>query len=158
MKLLRFITIALLVVPSLAGGGKEPVSISPGSINWLLNNWQGTFDGSNISETWKQVNDELYIGQGFVYGGFGSADTFVREDLRIQKIANYWAFIPVINEQPPVLFTLVSHENNTLIFENKEHDFPQRVCYAYEDGKLHAWIEGQKGKKTVKEDYWYEKQ
>ena len=28
------------------------------------------------------------------------------------------------------------------MFENPNHDFPQKISYKNEDGNLHAWIEG----------------
>lgn len=145
---------ALIATLLVAAQKPQPVVLTPIDLQWLLGEWQGTLDGADISESWQQSSAELFLAQGFVYSG---KDTFVREQLRIQKIANHWTFIPVINDQPPVLFTLVRKDQTTLVFENKEHDFPQRVVYAYEDGKLHAWIEGLKNENVVKEDYWYQK-
>lgn len=153
MRVLHVLLLPVLAV-FMMGSSPSQVSLKAENIDWLMGNWQGEFNKAKITESWQKIDDGLYSGKGFV---FGDRDTFVREQLRIQRIANYWAFIPVINNQPPVLFTLIKSENHMLVFENKEHDFPQRVTYSLEDGTLHAWIEGLKGEKQVKEDYWYSK-
>lgn len=153
MRVLHVLLLPVLAV-FMMGSSPSQVSLKAENIDWLMGNWQGEFNKAKITESWQKIDDGLYSGKGFV---FGDRDTFVREQLRIQRIANYWAFIPVINNQPPVLFTLIKSENHMLVFENKEHDFPQRVTYSLEDGQLHAWIEGLKGEKQVKEDYWYSK-
>jgi hypothetical protein len=53
----------------------------------------------------------------------------------------------------PTLFTLVSAGNNRFIFENKEHDFPQKIIYHFASSNLlNASIEGEiKGKMNKKE-------
>ena len=47
------------------------------------------------------------------------------------------------NDKPPVRFRLISSANNIFIFENKAHNFPQRINYQNRSGgELLAWIEG----------------
>lgn len=121
---------------------------------WLVGKWQGQLNELSISEEWKQEHEQLFTGKGFVVKG---SDTLVREILRIEKIANHWVFIPVINPSTPVLFTLVEKNDAQFVFENQEHDYPQRVVYALEKGQLHAWIEGQINGQLAREDYWYKK-
>jgi len=42
-----------------------------------------------------------------------------------------------------IAFKLFSAENNTFIFENKEHYFPARIVYRFlSNDKILAWIEG----------------
>lgn len=50
--------------------------------------------------------------------------------------------------QEEASFKLVKLEKNLAVFENPEHDFPQRIIYKLEDGEtLKARIEGKsKGK------------
>jgi len=155
MKISHILVLAPLVLICTAGKRLPQTALMSDDIEWLIGSWQGEFNNAQISESWSKTDKDLYQGNGFVFNG---KDTFVREQLRIQRIANYWTFIPVINSKPPVLFTLIKNENHTLVFENKEHDYPQRVVYSLENKKLHAWIEGLKNGKLVKEDYWYNKQ
>ena len=48
--------------------------------------------------------------------------------------------------QPPTRFPLLRQGEGELVFENLQHDFPQRVIYRLAPGgRLHARIEGQRG-------------
>lgn len=117
----------------------------------IMGYWQGEVDGAQLTERWKRVDDHHMVGEGYVVAG---PDTVVREVLRIQRIGAYWTYIPVINDGHPVLFTLIEAKKDKWVFENKEHDFPQRVIYTIQkDGSLLAWIEGEQEGEFVKEEY-----
>jgi hypothetical protein len=56
----------------------------------------------------------------------------------------YTPRVPNQNDGLPVSFRLVSIENGTgFSFENKEHDFPQRIVYRLGEKTLNASISGQ---------------
>ena len=123
--------------------------------DWIKGNWSGTSDGASISESWKQLDDNTLAGSGFVVAG---KDTVVREIMLIQRVGDQMVFIARINDGDPVLFTLRGkNANGEYVFENKEHDFPQRVVYAPGSGKLNARIEGLMDGKAVKEAYSYDR-
>ena len=44
---------------------------------------------------------------------------------------------------PPTEFRCISNEGQRAVFENPEHDFPQRIIYRREGNTLHGRIEGQ---------------
>jgi hypothetical protein len=46
------------------------------------------------------------------------------------------------SNQPAAAFTLVDCGDRSVVFENKQHDFPQRVIYRRESDQLIARIEG----------------
>ncbi len=53
------------------------------------------------------------------------------------------AFIPQPSGQPPSVFKLVHLGESEVVFENPEHDFPQRIAYSRPDeARLLASIEG----------------
>jgi hypothetical protein len=59
---------------------------------------------------------------------------------------------------PPTPFRLVEMDTHRVVFENKEHDFPQRVLYWLDDaGALHARIEGDLNGKAAGEEWTWTK-
>ena len=44
--------------------------------------------------------------------------------------------------RPPTVFTSISLDDAGVVFENLQHDFPQRVAYRRKGAELLAWIEG----------------
>ena len=58
------------------------------------------------------------------------------------------------NNGNAINFKLISSKNNNYIFENKKHDFPQRIGYSHVNfDTLHAWIEGFSKGKNKKEKF-----
>lgn len=56
--------------------------------------------------------------------------------------------------QPEASFKLVKAENKEIVFENLQHDFPQRIIYRLQpDGSLFARIEGTSRGKARGSDY-----
>lgn len=125
------------------------------SFDWMLGEWTGTFSGAAISEVWTKRDESTIEGKGYVVG----KDTIIKETLLIQKIGKHWVYIAAINDRAPVLFTMTSESNEKeIIFENKEHDNPQRIIYMKkENGEMHARTEGKMLGKKVKEEFIYKK-
>ncbi len=60
--------------------------------------------------------------------------------------------------QQEASFRLIRLTEQEAIFENAEHDFPQRIGYRFESGgKLTAWIEGTINGKDKKIDFPFRK-
>ena len=56
--------------------------------------------------------------------------------------------------RPPVAFELVESGERRAVFENKQHDFPQRILYWLDTaGAMHARIEGPQAGNTVSEEW-----
>jgi Domain of unknown function (DUF6265) len=55
---------------------------------------------------------------------------------------------------PVTPFGMIDLSDRRVVFENKAHDFPQRILYWLDDaGALHARIEGTQGSKDLHEDW-----
>ena len=118
---------------------------------WLEGKWQGSEGEGILVETWALQNTTTLLGTGFYMIG---GDTVMREALRIQKFGPHWGFVAVINNQHPVLFTLVESTDTMLVFENTEHDFPQRIVYTKRGtNEIFAWIEGQLKGESARDEY-----
>lgn len=103
--------------------------------------WKMDSEKSEIYEEWIIVSDnEFNATSYFIKDG----DKFVGEQIYIKKFAEFWCYVAVPESQYPTLFTLTEYTGKKFIFENKEHDFPQRIIYEFsQGGKLSAAIEGE---------------
>src|SRR5215212_8730542 len=96
-------------------------------LNWILGQWQMKGEGYTVYETWKKGEGGSYIGEAFVLEG---KDTVVKEQIKIEMIGDKMVYIARINDGDPVLFTLKSGSTaKEVVFENMEHDNPQRIVY-----------------------------
>jgi Domain of unknown function (DUF6265) len=76
------------------------------------------------------------------------------EFLRIQATPEGIIYFASPRSRPPVPFALVESGGRRAVFENKQHDFPQRIQYWLDaQGAMHARIEGPQGGKTVSEEW-----
>ncbi len=112
-------------------------------LSWILGKWQ--VNESNSFEEWVRVDDNLYRGKGYE---IRKNDTLITESINIVQNGKEVFYIPTVtdqNEGKPVEFKLVSKKAKELIFENKNHDFPQRIIYVkVGENQIDARIEGEK--------------
>lgn len=113
--------------------------------SWLAGKWKMQNTQAEIYEEWKKDNIQM-VGESYM---LKAGQKKVTENLFLQNFAGQWAYIALPKGQSITLFALHPPENNTFIFENKEHDFPQRIIYKY-DGKktIDVTIDGQKNGQT----------
>lgn len=137
--------------------GQEKISTSQLSqLQWLLGTW-GNQNGEEImEERWKIENDSTLA--GFAYTKVAQ-DTVFAETLKIQQLGEAILLTVVAysqNDDAPVRFKLITLEDDTIIFENKGHDFPQRIAYTTpQKDSIHAWIEGTVDGELQKIDFYY---
>lgn len=93
-----------------------------------------------VGETWSFYSDELLIGKGWVLNQKG--DTVFTEDLRIVRFDKSIVYIAKPMGKNATAFTLsMVTLDNEWIFENKEHNSPQRIVYQLHGfDTLDAWI------------------
>ena len=107
-----------------------------------LPNLQGTFEGS--------VNGERYVeqwtcGMGICDGVATSyrGDTVSMQEItRIMEFAGRLHYLVWFGDGPAVSFTLTAADEQTLIFENKDNDFPKLIGYTVTADSLNAYITG----------------
>jgi hypothetical protein len=119
------------------------------SLVWLVGTWQRQASHGTLYEKWTKVSDRTYEGDGFLVQ---NGDTTVTEYLRLEQFGEevyYTARVP--HNTYPVPFKLVLVEGKRCVFENPDHDFPQRIVYTrLPDERLQARIEGlQNGKQRA---------
>jgi hypothetical protein len=74
---------------------------------------------------------------------------------RIEARDGVLTFTAIIEGQPPTPFALLSSKDGEVVFQNLEHDFPQRVIYRRCGVDLCARIEGTINGKLEGEDWRY---
>jgi hypothetical protein len=118
---------------------------------WLAGTWQGEKDGVEMEEYWTDPRGGALLGLHRDVKG-GRLVSF--EFMRIQKTDAGLVYFASPGSKPPVPFTLVEQADKRVVFENRQHDFPQRILYWLDtQGALHARIEGPQGGKTVSEEW-----
>lgn len=112
-------------------------------LEWLLGTWTHKAGNEFSQETWSKENDSAFIAFSFIQVG---EETVFAETMALeQKAERLMLTVALANDKAslPVTFRLVSSEKNQFIFENKSHNFPERIIYTNPTkDSLHAWIEG----------------
>ncbi|MEP7146580.1 MAG: DUF6265 family protein [bacterium] len=122
----------------------------------LEGEWTMPFKGGELIERWERKYNKMLEGETIFLKGnekqpIESISLFLR-DGRIY-------YTPVVNgtqDEEPVQFTLIEIDKKKFIFQNKEHDFPQRIIYELRSvNELVATIEGETNNGFKKIQYKY---
>ena len=111
---------------------------------WISGCWK-TEGNTQTEEQWTKLEGQSMLGMGRT---ISNGKTVFHEFLQIRERADGIYYIAQPNDGTAVSFKLVKVNPNQAIFENPQHDFPQRIIYQRViDGSLVAVIEGEeKGK------------
>ena len=123
-------------------------------LQWLLGTWINQKGEEFSQETWSQENPSSFTAFSFTQVG---KETVFAETMALEQKADS-LLLTVATAKPeqekPVTFKLISSENGQFTFENKNHDFPQRIIYTNPaKDSLHAWIEGTVNGEAKKVDF-----
>lgn len=142
------VTVALMAVSPLAA---EPPAPGVAGLAWLQGAWAGEKDGVAMEETWTDPRGGALLG---LHRDVKGDRMLSWEFLRIAAAEGGIFYYASPRSAPPTAFKLVETGAQRAVFENKEHDFPQRILYWLDAaGALHARIEGPQGGKTVSEEW-----
>jgi hypothetical protein len=128
-------------------------------LEWLLGTWKNRSENGDLYETWIKENDSVFLGKSLLIRGM---DTIFTEIISLNASGNELNYIPTVSNQnnsQAVLFKLIKDTDRIFVFENLQHDFPQRIFYSNPSpDSLHAWIEGTVNGKSRKEDFFMTRQ
>jgi hypothetical protein len=148
---------ALLLTLALALGASAIAEAPPRQISelaWMAGNWSGTKDGVASEEHWTSPAGGGLVGMHKdVRDGRMVGFEFLRVAVDPAGKVCYFASP---GGAPPTPFCAVEIGDRRVVFENRQHDFPQRILYWLDDtGKLHARIEGPlRGEEATEEWVW----
>jgi hypothetical protein len=143
-KRLRTILLCLLLSPALALAQEKNFSIN--GLAWLKGCWRLDRNGRETTEHWLKPAGGTMLGISRTVAD-GKTVEFEFTQIRQDEKGDIF-FIAKPSGQPEATFKMTKGSANEVIFENPQHDFPQRVIYRLQsDGSLLGRIEGvSKGK------------
>ena len=119
---------------------------------WLSGCWQSDGSHRQVTEHWMKPEGGTMLGMNRTISG---GKTAAYEFMRIEQEENgdiYYVAQP--SGQKEARFKLTKAADDEAIFENPEHDFPQRVIYRKrEDGSLLGRIEGERDEEETVIDF-----
>lgn len=143
--LVLILTLQTMVLPQSAKPGVE-------SAAWLAGCWEIDAGGRLVNEHWMKPAGGAMIGMSrTVSKDKMSAYEFLQ--IRRQDDGEVY-YVARPSGQSEASFKLIKAGPRELIFENPDHDFPQRIIYRQEsDGSLKARVEGKNNGKEMGSDY-----
>jgi hypothetical protein len=135
---------AASLVAVLALAGPEPSRAAApeiSSLSWMAGSWEGKdASGREMEELWTAPKGGVMLGMHRDVKG-DRLTSF--EFLRIESGPDGLVYQAQPRGRPATPFPLKEAAARKVVFENLQHDFPQRILYwATEDGALHARVEG----------------
>ena len=113
---------------------------------WIVGSWKTSLPKGFIIETWSYKNDSTLKSTSHIIKPNG--DSMLQETVNLEYkkgISNYVVTAADQNDNLPVSFKLIKYQNKKLIFENPQHDFPQRITYKLvSKNKMLAWIDNKR--------------
>lgn len=144
----------VLVAAAIAGSAFAQTS-DLNSLSWMAGTWEGVDGRMQMEEHWTAPRGDSMLG---VHRDVAGGRTVSFEFLRIEKRQNGIVYVAQPQGNPPTEFRLIESSQNRVVFENKTHDFPQRIIYWTEPGAanvLNARVEGiQNGRSSSMQWSW----
>ena len=147
-------TILIAWLP-LAVSADDPYPSPPkiADLGWLAGCWSSKDGEKEILEQWMRPGGDTLLGMSRTAEG---SRTREHEFMRIVVDGETLAFVAHPSGQAQASFRLRSSGPREVVFENLEHDFPQRIGYRSESvDRLSAWIEGRRGERERRVDFTY---
>jgi uncharacterized protein DUF6265 len=140
----------LCVAPATVFAGPQ---IGVDRVAWLQGCWQSSGSPNTVEEQWMAPRGGTMVGMGRTVRGNRTTEY---ELVVIREQDGRLAYEAHPSGQPSAVFLSREITDQSVVFENPEHDFPQRVGYRRADGGgLAAWIEGTTNGKSRHIDFIY---
>lgn len=156
---LAFTAVIFAAAPAVAAGICAMPSAQSAKVDtlaWLAGNWIQQDTGETVRERWAGPYGNVLLGVGVTTKG-DTARSY--EFFRIARSGGGISYFASPNAAAPTEFKAIELCSTRVVFENKSHDFPQRVIYWHEgNGALHARIEGMLKGKLEGEDWTYRRE
>jgi len=97
--------------------------------DWLIGKWENKSKEGNLLETWKKVNDSLFIGESYF---IKEKDTLHSEKMELKQKGDNLFYISTIkgqNDDKPITFLHNIEIEKQLVFENPKNEYPRKIVY-----------------------------
>ena len=109
-------------------------------VDWIAGYWLSCGEGGEVSETWTDARSGMMVAHSVTISRRSRADF---EMFRIAPHEGGLAYFAQPRGRPAVIFPAVEIDADHVVFQNLQHDFPQRIIYRRNaDGGLTTRIEG----------------
>jgi hypothetical protein len=147
MRIALALAISTLALPAFAAPADDVARLA-----WMAGSWTQEAGGVTTRETWLAP-------LGGVMAGAGQTNAPGKKPFisyyRISAEPAGATFTAILPGQPPTPFVLVPGKDGEAVFENKAHDFPQRVIFRRCGAELCGRIEGTIQGKLESEEWRY---
>lgn len=141
----RLLTVFLILPAIVAAADPKPApvkaAVAINQLGWLAGHWRMKKFGRIVDEQWMAPAGGLMLGMSRTVVRGKVAE---HEFMQIREgPGGALFFVAHPSGQKEAAFQVVSLSANAAVFENLQHDFPQRISYTLQpDGLLLAAIEG----------------
>ena len=158
--LVKCLFVAVVLQADYSAGHAQKLKPSLEPFRCLLGSWSFVNVKGRTIEIWKYRDSAAFISRSYRIDINGDSTLLETVLLKAEDLGVF--YIPIVenqNNKKPIRFKLVATANKKYVFENKKHDFPQRVIYKVKgENKLLAWIEGEKNGRLVKSEFLYRRE
>jgi Domain of unknown function (DUF6265) len=142
-----------LAVVSAAGSPVVPQQSGINAVAWMHGCWESASPQRIVEEQWTAPRAGSMLGVGRTSRGERLVEY---EFVLLQEHEGRLAYEAHPSGQPSAVFTSSTISDTMAVFENPEHDFPQRVGYRKEGpDAMVAWVEGTENGKQRRVEFPY---
>jgi hypothetical protein len=153
MNILKNIFLSLLFL-ILFGSCHSIIGSEFRAMNCYVGHWIYETKENKLYEIWTKNKDGNYVGRSFM---LVDKDSVFSETMLLELNRNkieYKVSVKNQNRNEQVIFKYKEKKNNDLVFENPNHDFPQRIIYSIPKAdSFKARIEGNKDGSYLEESF-----
>ena len=123
-------------------------------VGFMSGSWstQASRSGTRVEEHWTPASGGSMLG---ISRTIREGETVFYEYMRIERTAEGLVYIASPGGRAQTRFRMVESGRGRVVFENREHDFPQRIMYRRTHDGLHARIEGLQRGQERREEWYY---
>jgi CubicO group peptidase (beta-lactamase class C family) len=132
--------------------------VTVNDLSWLMGTWKHETATSTTFESWRKASDKTLEGESWRVNKATQQKVF-GESILLAEMGDGVFYLPKTSDNPlPVAFKLNTSNAKEIVFENPQHDFPQKISYKLNaDGTVTALVEGVEKEQARKLEFKYAK-
>jgi hypothetical protein len=123
-------------------------------ISWMQGCWSFTADGRTVEEQWMSPGGGAMLGTSRTVKDRRLVEY---EFIIVRERGDSLVYLALPSGQVSAEFVSTSVDSSSVVFENAQHDFPQRIGYRRRGARLDAWVEGNSGGKSRRIEFPYQR-
>jgi len=123
-------------------------------LGWLQGCWAQITPERTVEEQWMAPRAGSLLGMSRTLRG-GKLTAY--ESVLLRERGERFEYVVSPSGQATTTFTSTTIGETSIVFENLQHDFPQRVAYERRGAALQAWIEGPMNGQMKRIEYAYQR-